>query len=74
MSTRLPLEPNRRFVCPSPANNYNDENIFVLGSPYADLPKSEGGPTDPVECAALTGFFRSEIDRIIADLSDPYAA
>jgi len=25
------------------------------------------------ECAAITGFFRTEIDRIIADLSDPFA-
>jgi phosphatidylserine/phosphatidylglycerophosphate/cardiolipin synthase-like enzyme len=61
------------FNYTGPANDYNDENIFVLGSPYADLPEREGGPTDPAECAALTGFFRSEIDRIIADLSAPYS-
>lgn len=61
------------FNYTGPANDYNDENIFVLGSPYENLPKSEGGPTDLAECASLTTFFRDEIDRIIADLSVPYA-
>jgi phosphatidylserine/phosphatidylglycerophosphate/cardiolipin synthase-like enzyme len=61
------------FNYTGPANEYNDENIFVIGSPYADLPKSEGGPTDLAECAAIAAFFRAEIDRIIDDLSDPYA-
>lgn len=61
------------FNYTGPANDYNDENIFVIGSPYADLPKSEGGPTDLAECAAITGFFRGEIDRIITDLSEPFA-
>ena len=60
------------FNYSGPANDYNDENIFVLGSPYEELPQREGGPTDLDECAALTGFFRDEIDRIITDLSDPY--
>lgn len=49
----------------APANEYNDENIFVLGSPYLDLPRREGGPADPDACAALANFFRAEIDRII---------
>ena len=48
-----------------PANDYNDENIFVLGNPY-DLPKSEGGPVDHAECKAITTFFRNEIERIVA--------
>jgi phosphatidylserine/phosphatidylglycerophosphate/cardiolipin synthase-like enzyme len=59
------------FNYTGPANDYNDENIVVVGSPYSDLPVSEGGPTDLDECAALTGFFRDEIDRIVTDLSDP---
>lgn len=50
-----------------PANALNDENIFVLGSPYADLPAREGGPVDPARCAALADYFRAEIDRIIAN-------
>jgi hypothetical protein len=35
--------------------------------------RTKGGPTDLAECAAITGFFRAEIDRTIADLSDAYA-
>lgn len=54
-----------------PAHQYNDENIFILGSPY-DLGRNEGGPVDHAECAAITGFFRTEIDRIAAK-SVPYA-
>jgi phosphatidylserine/phosphatidylglycerophosphate/cardiolipin synthase-like enzyme len=59
------------FNYTSPANTYNDENIFVVGSPY-DLPKRKGGPVDHGECAAISGFFRSAIDHIAAR-SDPYA-
>ncbi|WP_329109953.1 phospholipase D-like domain-containing protein [Micromonospora sp. NBC_01699] len=53
------------FNYTAPANLYNDENIFVLGSPYPDLPSREGGPVDVDRCAELTGFFRAEIQRII---------
>lgn len=60
------------FNYTAPANEFNDENIFVLGSPYPDLPKSEGGPVDVDECAAIAGFFRDEIDRIISNLSDAF--
>lgn len=60
------------FNYTAPANEFNDENIFVLGSPYADLPKSEGGPVDVEECAAICGYFQKEVDRIIAELSDRY--
>ncbi|MBU1192061.1 MAG: phospholipase [Gammaproteobacteria bacterium] len=49
----------------APANEYNDENIFVLGNPY-DLSKSEGGPVDHLECKAIAAFFRNEIERIVA--------
>jgi phosphatidylserine/phosphatidylglycerophosphate/cardiolipin synthase-like enzyme len=54
----------------APANELNDENIFVLGSPY-DLPKSKGGPVDHAACAEIVGFFRAEIERMIA-ASDRY--
>ncbi|GAA3142189.1 phospholipase D-like domain-containing protein [Planomonospora alba] len=54
------------FNYTAPANNYNDENIFVIGSPYPDLPASEGGPADPAACAGLARFFRAEIRRIEA--------
>ncbi|WP_449064550.1 hypothetical protein [Planomonospora algeriensis] len=54
------------FNYTAPANNYNDENIFVIGSPYPDLPAREGGPVDPAACAELARFFRAEIRRIEA--------
>lgn len=50
----------------APANEYNDENIFVLGNPY-DLSKNEGGPVDHLECKAIAAFFRNEIERIVAN-------
>jgi len=50
----------------APANEYNDENIFVLGSPFADLPRKQGGPVDPAACADVCAFFRAEVIRIIA--------
>lgn len=43
----------------APANEYNDENIFVIGSPYEDLPAKEGGPVDPARCAEITEFMRA---------------
>ncbi|MGH3104012.1 MAG: phospholipase D-like domain-containing protein [Gaiellaceae bacterium] len=52
------------FNYTAPANEVNDENIFVLGSPY-DLPPKKGGPVDHDRCAELARFFRTEIDRII---------
>jgi phosphatidylserine/phosphatidylglycerophosphate/cardiolipin synthase-like enzyme len=48
----------------APANERNDENIYVLGSPY-DLPEKKGGPVDHSECHAIAGFFRKEIERIL---------
>jgi phosphatidylserine/phosphatidylglycerophosphate/cardiolipin synthase-like enzyme len=60
------------FNYTGPANEYNDENIFVIGSPYADLPEREGGPNDLTENKRICEFFRTEIERIINDLSDPY--
>lgn len=53
------------FNYTAPANDYNDENLFVIGSPYEDLPPREGGPVDLGACAAITDYFRAEIDRII---------
>lgn len=55
-----------------PANEYNDENIFVMGSPY-DLPDKKGGPVDHNACAKLCRFFRKEFERIKkgSDLYEP---
>jgi phosphatidylserine/phosphatidylglycerophosphate/cardiolipin synthase-like enzyme len=52
------------FNYTAPANEYNDENIFVMGSPYLDLKRAEGGPVEPEACAELARFFRTEIVRI----------
>jgi phosphatidylserine/phosphatidylglycerophosphate/cardiolipin synthase-like enzyme len=60
------------FNYTAPANEFNDENIFVMGSPYPDLPRSQGGPVDPSACAELATFFRDEIERIAA-AAIPYA-
>lgn len=54
----------------APANEFNDENIFVLGNPF-DLSNNEGGPVDHAACAEITAFFRAEIDRIIQN-SQPF--
>ena len=54
-----------------PANEFNDENIFVIGSPFDELEKK---PVDHAECAAITAHLRAEIDRIIDDLSEPYTS
>ena len=53
------------FNYTAPANDYNDENIFVIGSPY-DLPVGKGGPVDHGECSRIAGFFRRAIDHIVA--------
>jgi phosphatidylserine/phosphatidylglycerophosphate/cardiolipin synthase-like enzyme len=55
------------FNYTAPANQFNDENIFVLGSPYPDLPAREGGPVDAKACAEIATYFRTEIERIVAD-------
>jgi phosphatidylserine/phosphatidylglycerophosphate/cardiolipin synthase-like enzyme len=58
------------FNYTAPANDYNDENVFVIGSPF-DLPANKGGPVDHAECARIAAFFRGAIDHIVAK-SDPY--
>lgn len=58
------------FNYTAPANEFNDENLFVIGSPH-ELKPNEGGPVDHDECARICKFFRSEIDRIVA-LSELY--
>ncbi|HEY5941284.1 MAG TPA: phospholipase D-like domain-containing protein [Solirubrobacterales bacterium] len=54
------------FNYTAPANEYNDENLFVIGSPYKELPKSEGGPVDPAACRAIADHMRDEIERIVS--------
>jgi len=46
-----------------PANEYNDENIFVIGSPYDEV---DGITVDHAACARIARFMSAEIERIIA--------
>ncbi len=57
------------FNYTQPANDYNDENLFVIGSPHQEV---EGVPvaTDPVQEIAL--HVRAELERLY-DLSEPFA-
>ena len=52
------------FNYTSDANEFNDENLFVVGSGDRLVGKK---PVDHAECARITGFFRAEIERIIAN-------
>lgn len=54
------------FNYTAPANEYNDENLFVIGSPYRDLPKKEGGPVDQAACRQVVDYMRREIERIVS--------
>jgi phosphatidylserine/phosphatidylglycerophosphate/cardiolipin synthase-like enzyme len=56
------------FNYTAPANEYNDENIFVLGSVHQEV---EGIAVDPGPCRKLARHFKTEIERIIAG-SDRY--
>jgi phosphatidylserine/phosphatidylglycerophosphate/cardiolipin synthase-like enzyme len=52
------------------ANDFNDENLFVIGS--AD-PVIGGKPVDKAACGEIAAFYRAEIERIIThcDAWDP---
>jgi phosphatidylserine/phosphatidylglycerophosphate/cardiolipin synthase-like enzyme len=56
------------FNYTQPANDYNDENLFVLGSGF---PKAEQLTVDKAACQTLGRFMKAEIERIIA-ASAPY--
>jgi phosphatidylserine/phosphatidylglycerophosphate/cardiolipin synthase-like enzyme len=51
------------FNYTAPANDYNDENIFVIGSPQDVLDKK---PVNRDECRKIVGFFRTELERIFS--------
>jgi phosphatidylserine/phosphatidylglycerophosphate/cardiolipin synthase-like enzyme len=53
----------------APANEYNDENIFVIGSPHDRVGRLV---VDHDRCAEIARFFRAEIDRIVGE-SDRFA-
>jgi phosphatidylserine/phosphatidylglycerophosphate/cardiolipin synthase-like enzyme len=55
------------FNYTAPANEYNDENLFVVGSPYEKLPRDDGGPeVDKAACRAIADYMRKEIKRIVS--------
>jgi phosphatidylserine/phosphatidylglycerophosphate/cardiolipin synthase-like enzyme len=56
------------FNYTQPANDFNDENLFVLGSP---LPEVAGVSVNAANSQALAGHMKAEIERIIAN-SDAY--
>ncbi len=49
------------FNYTQPANDYNDENLFVLGSPHSE---ASGVDVEPDPCRALALHVRAELDRI----------
>ena len=51
-----------------PANDYNDENLFVVGSPHSEVGGIEV-TADPVKEIAV--HMRAEIQRLF-DLSEPF--
>ena len=53
------------FNYTAPANEYNDENIFVIGSPIPGPAGKDGGRSTRPRAPRSTGFFRAEIERII---------
>lgn len=56
------------FNYTAPANEFNDENIFVVGSVHAEV---EGIEVAPSPCRAIARHLKAEVERIIAN-SDPY--
>lgn len=59
------------FNYTAPANEYNDENLFVIGSPYDKLPSREGGPVDAIACRQIADYMRREMERIVS-VSQPW--
>jgi phosphatidylserine/phosphatidylglycerophosphate/cardiolipin synthase-like enzyme len=57
------------FNYTQPASDYNDENLFVLGSVF---PETEGVTVAADACGELARYMKAEIERIIAG-SVPFA-
>jgi phosphatidylserine/phosphatidylglycerophosphate/cardiolipin synthase-like enzyme len=64
---------NRTLVAGSfnhtrPANDFNDENIFVVGSLYDEIKEPGRKPikVDAARCKALALHVRAELERIFA--------
>jgi phosphatidylserine/phosphatidylglycerophosphate/cardiolipin synthase-like enzyme len=44
-----------------PANEYNDENLFVIGSPHSEV---EGITVEAAPVKTVARYFRDEIERL----------
>jgi phosphatidylserine/phosphatidylglycerophosphate/cardiolipin synthase-like enzyme len=51
-----------------PANDFNDENIFVVGSPYDEVkePGRKAIKVNPARCKALATYVQTELERIFS--------
>ena len=51
-----------------PANDFNDENIFVIGSPYDEIKEPGRTPiqVDAARCRELAIYVRIELERMFA--------
>jgi phosphatidylserine/phosphatidylglycerophosphate/cardiolipin synthase-like enzyme len=56
------------FNYTQPANDYNDENLFVVGSPHSEV-EGIDVMADPVKEIAV--YMRAEIERLF-NLSEPF--
>lgn len=59
------------FNYTKPANDFNDENLFVVGSRYEHFPNDRDKPVDMAACREIADYMRAEIDRIIT-ISEPW--
>jgi phosphatidylserine/phosphatidylglycerophosphate/cardiolipin synthase-like enzyme len=61
------------FNYTKPANDFNDENLFVVGSRYERFPNDKKKKVDLDACKEIADYMRKEIDRIASpSVSDPW--
>lgn len=61
------------FNYTAPANEFNDENLFVVGSRYERFPNDKRKKVDLDVCKEIADYMRKEIDRIVSpSVSDPW--
>jgi phosphatidylserine/phosphatidylglycerophosphate/cardiolipin synthase-like enzyme len=61
------------FNYTAPANEFNDENLFVVGTRYERFPNDKKKEVDLDACKEIADYMRKEIDRIVSPaVSDPW--
>ncbi len=61
------------FNYTAPANDFNDENLFVVGSRYPHFPNDRKKPVDMAACTEIVDYMRAEMDRIVSkSVSEPW--